>query len=111
MLKAGFARVDMTPPFGTPLAGYYEMRYADGVLDPVYLNALALGDDENKIVVITADVLIIRMDVCDMLRESATPISRIGEMCGFGNEGNLKKVFRRHFGCTMREYRRNPPLP
>lgn len=49
--------------------------------------------------------------VCDMLRESATPISRIGEMCGFGNEGNLKKVFRRHFGCTMREYRRNPPLP
>ena len=69
MLKAGFARVDITPPFGTPLAGYYEMRYADGVLDPVYLNALALGDDENKIVVITADVLIIRMDICDMLRE------------------------------------------
>ncbi len=69
MLKAGFARVDMTPPFGTPLAGYYEMRNADGVLDPVYLNALALGDDENKIVIITADVLIIRMDVCDMLRE------------------------------------------
>ncbi len=69
MLKAGFARIDMTPPFGTPLAGYYEMRDANGVLDPVYLNALALGDDENKIVIITADVLITRMDVCDMLRE------------------------------------------
>ena len=68
MLKAGFARVDITPPFGTPLAGYYEMRNADGVLDPVYLNALALNDEEKTLVIITADVLLVRMDVCDMLR-------------------------------------------
>ncbi|MBE6629569.1 MAG: hypothetical protein E7624_01805 [Ruminococcaceae bacterium] len=68
MLKAGFARTDMTPPFGTPLAGYYEARYADGILDPLYLNALALSDGEGTIVVITADVLMVRMDVCDMLR-------------------------------------------
>lgn len=69
MLKAGFARLDMTPPFGTPLAGYYEMRYADGVRDPIYLNAIAFNDEENTIVIITADVLMVRMDVCDMLRE------------------------------------------
>ncbi len=68
MLKAGFARVDMTPPFGTPVAGYYEARYADGVLDPLYLNALALNDGEKTIVILTADVLMIRMDACDMLR-------------------------------------------
>ena len=69
MLKAGFARLDITPPFGTPLAGYYEMRNADGVRDPIYLNALALNEDEQTVVIITADVLITRMDVCDMLRE------------------------------------------
>ena len=69
MLKAGFARVDMTPPLGTPLAGYYEARYADGVLDPLELNALAMSDGEETILVITADTLIIRMDVCNMLRE------------------------------------------
>ena len=49
MLQAGFARVDMTPPLGTPLAGYYEARYADGLLDPLELNALALCDGEKKI--------------------------------------------------------------
>ena len=76
MLKAGFARLDMTPPFGTPLAGYYEMRYADGVRDPIYLNAIALNDEENTIVIITADVLMVRMDVCDMLREMIS--ERIG---------------------------------
>ncbi len=69
MLKAGFARLDMTPPFGTPLAGYYEMRYTDGVLDPISLNALALNDGERTVVIITADVLMVRMDVCDKLRE------------------------------------------
>ena len=68
MLKAGFARVDITPPFGTPLAGYYEARYADGVRDPVQLNALALNDGERTLVLITADVLLIRLTVCDELR-------------------------------------------
>ncbi len=68
MLKAGFARVDITPPFGTPLAGYYEMRYSDGMLDPLQLDALALNDGERTVLIITADVLMIRMEVCDELR-------------------------------------------
>lgn len=76
MLKAGFSRVDITPPFGTPLAGYYEMRYADGVLDPIELNAVALNDGERTVVIITADVLLVRMAVCDQLR------ALIAERCG-----------------------------
>lgn len=69
MLKAGFARLDITPPFGTPLAGYYEMRYADGVLDPVCLNAVAVNSAEDTILIITADVLMVRLAVADELRE------------------------------------------
>lgn len=46
--------------------------------------------------------------VCTILRETATPIGRIGELCGFGNEKHLKKAFRQRFGCTMRQYRANP---
>ena len=80
MLKAGFARVDITPPFGTPLAGYYEMRYADGVRDPVQLNALAVSDGERTVVFIPADVLLIRRTVCDELR------ALINERTGIGAE-------------------------
>ena len=29
--KAGFARVDATPPLGIPIPGYFHMRIADGV--------------------------------------------------------------------------------
>lgn len=46
--------------------------------------------------------------VCTILRETATPIGQIGELCGFGDEKHLKKLFRARFGCTMRHYRGSP---
>lgn len=48
-LYAGFARVDITPPFGgVPLGGYgtSERRLASVVLDPIYVNAIAYGEGE-----------------------------------------------------------------
>ena len=45
MIKAGFARVDVTPPLGTPIAGYFSVRLSEGVRDPIELNAVALGNE------------------------------------------------------------------
>ena len=44
--------------------------------------------------------------VRELLVETQTPIGQIGELCGFGDEAHLKRLFRRRFGCTMRDYRR-----
>ena len=55
--KAGFARVDITPPLGTPLVGYFEDRRANGVLDNLEANALAVSDGERTAVLIAADLL------------------------------------------------------
>ena len=55
-LKIGFARLDMTPPLGVPMAGYFFERLAEGVLDPLYLNAVAFSDGENTAVVMTCDL-------------------------------------------------------
>ena len=68
-MKAGFGRLDMTPPLGTPLAGYYSQRLANGVLDPLSLNALALSDGESTAVMITADMLGIRRTYSEEIRE------------------------------------------
>lgn len=57
MLKAGFARVDITPPLGVTLAGYFEERIADGVLDPLLATAVAFDDGEKKAVVISLDLV------------------------------------------------------
>ena len=44
MLKAGVARVDVTPPLGSYMSGKFNDRYAKGILDPIQLNALAVFD-------------------------------------------------------------------
>ena len=55
--KAGFARVDITPPLGTPIVGYFEERRAKGILDSLEANALAVSDGERTAVLIVADLL------------------------------------------------------
>ena len=68
MLQAGFARVDITPPFGNDLSGYYERRLADGTLDPLYLNVVALTVGEETVLLMAADYIGIRMDHCAKIR-------------------------------------------
>ena len=55
--KAGFARVDITPPLGTPIVGYFEERHAKGILDNLEANAVAFSDGNGTAVVIAADLL------------------------------------------------------
>ena len=78
MLKAGFARLDVTPPLGVPLAGYYEKRIADGVLDPIQVNAVAVANGERTLVIITADVIMISAAECDRLKEMIHERTDIG---------------------------------
>ena len=68
MLKAGFGRIDITPPFGVSVQGYYEQRLADGILDPLYATAVAFDDGENKAVVISVDVIGFHQMLMDRVR-------------------------------------------
>ena len=45
-LQAGFSRVDMTPPLGAHMDGYYFDRYVEGVRDPLYINAVAVREGD-----------------------------------------------------------------
>jgi len=54
-LKAGFARMDITPMLGIPIGGYFIERHAETILDPLELNALAFEADGTKILLITID--------------------------------------------------------
>ena len=68
MFQAGFARVDVTPPFGSPLAGYSKKREADHIIDPIELNCIAFSDGENKAVLITGDFTSVRENASTMIR-------------------------------------------
>ncbi len=54
-LQAGFARVDITPPLGVKLMGYFVERIADGVLDPLEINCLAVKYENQIALLITVD--------------------------------------------------------
>ena len=69
MLKAGFSRVDVTPPLGSFMSGYFENRFAKGILDPIELNAIALSDGESDVLWIVGDFLGMDKVYCDIIRE------------------------------------------
>ena len=54
-LQAGFNRIDVTPMLGMWLDGYFIPRYADGVLDALELNTVALSCGEEKVLFLSVD--------------------------------------------------------
>lgn len=67
MLKAGFARTAVTPPIGTFVPGAFANRFSEGVLDPIYLNALALAVGERRVLLVAADFLSIEAKYAEEL--------------------------------------------
>ncbi len=76
MFQTGFARLDITPPLGTPIAGYFYARIADGVLDPLELCALAVKDDETTAVFLAADIIYAKEVEANKIRKL------VAERCG-----------------------------
>ena len=69
MLKAGFSRVDVTPPLGSYISGYFTDRYAKGVLDPIQLNALAVSDGDKTVLIVIADFIGVNRKLCEKIRK------------------------------------------
>lgn len=74
-LQAGFSRVDITPMLGISLHGYYNVRLADGVLDPLQINTLALACGEKKTVLISMDHCGIGKSVADIYRKHISDVT------------------------------------
>lgn len=78
-LKAGFSRVNATPPLGIGVVGYYKPRYADAILDELEITAIALTAGKEKVVLISYDVCYIEEHVNERFRKAimdATGLSK-----------------------------------
>jgi neutral ceramidase len=56
-LRVGAAATVVTPPQGTPLAGYYEPRSSTKVLDDLHSKALVLEHDGVKVALVVCDLI------------------------------------------------------
>ncbi len=67
---AGYYRIDITPPVGVPLSGYYSRRAMTGILDPLYATCLAFSDGKNRALVVAVDNLQIAAPVIAQLKDA-----------------------------------------
>jgi hypothetical protein len=69
-LKVGFAEMDITPPLGIRMAGFFEDRMVEGIHDPLYARAMALDNGEHPLILITCDLLSLRNATAGRVREA-----------------------------------------
>jgi len=56
-LRAGVAEVDITPPVGHRMAGYYDERVATGTHDPLKARSIVLAQGQTKLALVYCDLL------------------------------------------------------
>jgi len=68
--EAGWSSCSITPPTGTPLAGFGDRkgRPSTGVHDDIFVKALAVSDGKDKAVIVGADMLIVPENVAELVR-------------------------------------------
>ena len=77
--KAGFSRVDITPPLGNFMPGYYQDRFAKEILDPLQINMVAFSDGKTTALVAQFDTEALSDGVANRMRDAivkATGVNR-----------------------------------
>ena len=76
-VRVGVAAVEITPPMGIPMAGYYHERGADGVLDPLFSKAMIIESNSERVALVVLDLISVTRAVTDLAREEITKASGI----------------------------------
>jgi len=77
--KAGYSRVDITPPLGVYMPGYYQARHAKEILDPLSIVCVAINDGSKTALVMQFDTEALSDFVADGMRDAivkATGVER-----------------------------------
>ncbi len=67
-IEVGMAEMDITPPLGYPMAGYYHERLATGKKDPLKAKAIVFRQGDITGAIITCDLIGISVDLSDAVR-------------------------------------------
>ena len=76
-VSAGFSRVNITPPMGIDISGYYVKRIADGVLDELEINTIAIRKDGTTVLLMAVDTMGMSKAYIDSVKEYITAATNI----------------------------------
>src|SRR5262245_54199760 len=95
-LRAGVYRVDITPPIGISMVGYYARDGVSvGVERPLTATALVLSTDDAKVAIVCCDLIFIQNPAVDEIRQ------RIGEAIQTDPNCILINCSHTHCGPTL----------
>ncbi len=67
-LKCGAAERIITPPLGLGIPGYFGPRYATGIKDELYTQAVVIDDGENVVAIVSIDIMDYKVSLTAALR-------------------------------------------
>jgi hypothetical protein len=68
-IQVGLGAVDITPPVGFPMAGYYHERLAEGAIDPLKARAIVFRDGQTEAALVVCDLIGIATDLSKAARQ------------------------------------------
>ena len=78
-LKIGFSRVNITPPLGIDVSGYYVPRIADGILDELEINCIALEQNGKRALMLSFDLLQMKDDCTNTVKNAVMAATGVDE--------------------------------
>ncbi len=90
--KVGYASVNVNPPLGIAMHGYYVPRFAKGFLDDLAASALAISKNGTDILLMSVDQCLIQTELCDrylaaISKATGTPKENIFLSCTHTHTG------------------------
>ena len=92
MLTAGVSQVDVTPPLGIGMRGYFEARTATTVHDPLLVRSFALESDTGAVAIAVCDLIGLQRQYIDQAKE------RIAETTGLRADQVMVSCTHTHTG-------------
>lgn len=98
-MKAGYSKINITPPLGANLNGYYRERYSDHIIEPLYCTSVAYSDGQNTILTVSLDISEILQKDTDDIRK------RVSSVTGIPFEGIFIACIHTHTAPVISEIR------
>lgn len=77
--EVGYSQVNINPPLGIDIVGYYIPRLAKGFLDDLEAEAIALSCGEKRIVIISLDVSGISVEIFERFSKAIEKVTGLSE--------------------------------
>jgi len=114
-LRIGAAEIDITPPIGHRMAGYFDERLATGIHDPLKAKAIVIQQHEEQVAFVFCDLVGLSLNVTTNARAHASqmtgiPVSNIVMCATHSHTGPLFDDVRRHYfhQAAVDKYGRDP---